>query len=54
MTENRIEFGVPSEMRDGTVLRADDFRPGPLDQPAVKRARTSRSPRPNRSPRTSR
>ncbi|WP_045561701.1 CocE/NonD family hydrolase [Streptomyces sp. FxanaA7] len=28
MTEIRIEFDVPAEMRDGTVLRADVYRPG--------------------------
>ncbi|MEH0417359.1 CocE/NonD family hydrolase [Streptomyces sp. B21-083] len=28
MAEIRIEFDVPAEMRDGTVLRADVYRPG--------------------------
>ncbi|MEU1183936.1 CocE/NonD family hydrolase [Streptomyces sp. NPDC005820] len=28
MTEIQIEFDVPAEMRDGTVLRADVYRPG--------------------------
>ncbi|WP_225859620.1 CocE/NonD family hydrolase [Streptomyces albicerus] len=28
MTEIRIEFDVPAEMRDGTVLREDVYRPG--------------------------
>ncbi|MFD3837805.1 CocE/NonD family hydrolase C-terminal non-catalytic domain-containing protein [Streptomyces sp. NPDC058642] len=27
MTEIRIEFDVPAQMRDGTVLRADVYRP---------------------------
>ncbi|MDX3230199.1 hypothetical protein [Streptomyces sp. ME19-01-6] len=28
MMEIRIEFDVPSQMRDGTVLCADVYRPG--------------------------
>ncbi|WP_432194471.1 CocE/NonD family hydrolase [Streptomyces sp. bgisy027] len=28
MTETQIEFDVPAEMHDGTVLRADVYRPG--------------------------
>ncbi|MEU0589524.1 CocE/NonD family hydrolase [Streptomyces sp. NPDC006132] len=28
MTEVQVEFDVPAEMRDGTVLRADVYRPG--------------------------
>ncbi|WP_416984639.1 hypothetical protein [Streptomyces sp. T028] len=28
MTETRIEFDVPPEMHDGTVLRPDVYRPG--------------------------
>ncbi len=28
MAEIQIEFDVPAEMRDGTVLRADVYRPG--------------------------
>ena len=28
MTEIRIEVDVPAQMRDGTVLRADVYRPG--------------------------
>lgn len=28
MTEIQVEFDVPAEMRDGTVLRADVYRPG--------------------------
>lgn len=28
MAEMQIEFDVPAEMRDGTVLRADVYRPG--------------------------
>jgi predicted acyl esterase len=28
MTETQVEFDVPAEMRDGTVLRADVYRPG--------------------------
>ncbi|MFI1052905.1 CocE/NonD family hydrolase, partial [Streptomyces griseoruber] len=28
MAEIQVEFDVPAEMRDGTVLRADVYRPG--------------------------
>jgi len=28
LTEIQIEFDVPAKMRDGTVLRADVYRPG--------------------------
>lgn len=28
MSEAQIEFDVPAQMRDGTVLRADVWRPG--------------------------
>ncbi len=28
VAEIQIEFDVPAEMRDGTVLRADVYRPG--------------------------
>ncbi|WP_327730946.1 hypothetical protein OG250_39480 [Streptomyces sp. NBC_00487] len=28
MPEMQIEFDVPAQMRDGTVLRADVYRPG--------------------------
>lgn len=28
MTEIQIEVDVPAELRDGTVLRADVYRPG--------------------------
>jgi len=27
MTDIQIEFDVPADMRDGTVLRADGYRP---------------------------
>lgn len=32
MAEMRIEFDVPAQMRDGTVLRADVYRPGGTDR----------------------
>nr|WP_269066338.1 CocE/NonD family hydrolase [Streptomyces spinoverrucosus] len=28
MAQNQIEFDVPANMRDGTVLRSDVYRPG--------------------------
>ncbi|WP_405969261.1 hypothetical protein OG496_01880 [Streptomyces sp. NBC_00988] len=51
MTEIQIEFDVPAEMRDGTVLRADVQRPGGTGPWPVLLSR--RSSPPTRSLRTS-
>ncbi|MET7355279.1 MULTISPECIES: hypothetical protein [Streptomyces] len=51
MTEIQIQIDVPAEMGDGTVLRADVYRPGGTGPWPVLLSR--RSSPPNHSPRTS-
>ncbi|WP_406498597.1 hypothetical protein OHB06_50825 [Streptomyces sp. NBC_01604] len=46
MAEMQIEFDVPAEMRDGTVLRAGVYRPAPPEHPGPAQHQHRRRHRP--------